>query len=375
MKRTFKYRIYANSKTLDKAKIWLNLCCDLYNCALEERMIAYKTQGAFLSFYDQNYELPDIKREFSEYKSVGSEVLQDTLHRLDLAYKAFFRRIGLGIKPGFPRFKGRNHYDSFTLKLSGWHLENRYLWIHKIGRFKLNLSQEIKGKIKAITIRRTGLNKWYASFSCDDVPKKKLGNLDNVVGLDMGISNFLTDSEGSKVNNPKFLQKNIEDLRKKQQELIRCNKNSKHQSKAKVLVSKVYEKITNQRNDFIHKTANYYITNYGVIVIEDLDIRGMIANKFLAKSINDTGWGKFFRFLYYKAEEAGRTIIHYPRFKPSSKLCSLCGEINKELKLSDRKWVCRHCGTLHNRDENAAKNLKKFGQNCQKLNRSENLCV
>jgi putative transposase len=325
--------------------------------------------GESVSCYAQMAELPDIKESLPEYKEVGSQVLQETLARLDLAFKAFFRRIKRNEKPGFPRFKSKNRYDSFTLKNTGWHLDGRYLWVHNVGRIKMNLSREIQGSIKTITIRRSSTGKWYACFACDNIPEKKLEPNDKVVGLDMGIASYLTDSEGNHVENPKWLKESQSDLRRKQRRLSRRVKGSKRRAKARILVAKAHEKVSNQRLDFQHKLANQYIKNYGTIVIEDLGIQNMVQNHHLAKSISDCAWGQFFQLLKYKAEEAGREIIESYRFKPTSKACSNCGAINKKLKLSDRQWVCQECGTLHERDENAAKNIRQsgFGQNLQTL--------
>ncbi len=376
MKKTFKYRIYASAETLVKAERWLNLCQNLYNCALEERREAYRLQRKTISGYSQANELPEIKRENPEYKDVSSQVLQQVLERLDRAYKAFFRRVKAhNGKPGFPRFRGKDRYDSFTLKNTGWHLENNYLWVNNVGRFKMRLSRPIQGAIKTITIRRTPTNKWYACFSCDEIPKELLPQSDKVAGLDVGIKSFLVDSEGNPpIGNPKFLNHTLMELRVRQRKLARAKKCSSRRQNAKLQVAKVHEKIVNQRRDFHHKLANDYIKNYGVIVFEKLQIRNMVRRHTLARDISDCAWGQFFEFLDYKAEYAGRIIVKdNPR--NTSKKCHVCGAINKELKLSDRTWTCLNCGTIHDRDENAAVNhknegikyLERFGQNRQEL--------
>jgi putative transposase len=362
MRKTFKYRIYANKETISKSEQWLELCRSLYNCALAERIYAYKMQGVTLSGYTQMSELPDIKNELPEYKYVGSQVLQDVLDRLDKAYKNFFRGLKAGDKVGLPRFKGRNRYDSFTLKKSGWKIDGKYLSIRNIGIFKMRLSRPIDGKIKTITIRRTTTNKWYACFTCGSVPENKLSESDNEIGLDVGIKSFLTDSEGNKVENPKYLKHSLKELRVKQRKLARAIKFSNRRKKTKLQVSKLHEKITNQRSDFMHKLSMQYVKNYGTIYVEDLNIKGMVRNHKLARSINDAGWGTFISMLEYKAEEAGRQVVKIPRFEPSSKTCSVCGSINDNLKLSDRQWLCENCGTLHDRDLNAARNIKRVGQ-------------
>jgi len=218
-----------------------------------------------------------------------------------------------------------------------------------------------------VTIRRESTGKWYVCFSCANVPERVLEKSTNSIGIDVGIKSFLVDSEGNKVDNPAYFRVAQAELMRRQRTLCRRMKGSHRRRKARLLVARSHEKVKNQRNDFLHKTANHYIKNNGIIAIEDLNIKGMVRNHCLAKSITDTGWGIFFGFLDYKAAEAGRTLIRIPRFEPSSKKCSECGAINQDLTLSDRQWVCKSCGVLHDRDYNAAKNILAVGQTIQEL--------
>ena len=368
MKKTFKYRLLGNNSTFNKADNWLRLCRELYNAALAEKIYAYSGQKANISSYSQMKELPELKVAFPEYDNVGSQVLQEVLERLDRAYKAFFRRARNGNgKVGFPRFKGRDRYDSFTLKQVGWKLGGKYLIIRNIGRFKLRLSRPIEGNIKTITIHRHSTGKWYACFNCDNVSEKRLAGLGKAIGLDVGIKSFLVDSEGNRVENPQYLRQSQRLLRVRQRALCRRNKGSVGRAEARLLVAKAYEKIRNQRSDFLHKLANHYVKNYGVICVEDLNIRGMVKNHHLARSISDAGWGLFIGLVEYKAAEAGRKLIRIPRFEPTSRVCSACGVINQDLTLNDRQWVCKACGVLHDRDFNAAKNIVRVGQTLQEL--------
>jgi len=368
MKKTYKYRLLGNKGIFNRADNWLNLCRRLYNAGLEQRMSVYRQNKSHISCYDQMKQLPDLKDGFPEYSEVGSQVLQDVLERLDKAYQGFFRRIKNGNgKAGFPRFRGKDRYDSFTLKQSGWKLDGKHLAIAKVGKFKLRLSRPIEGNIKTITVRREATGKWYVCFSCDNVSEKKLPKSDRVVGIDVGIKSFLVDSEGNKIDNPQHLRQSERLLRRRQRTLCRRIKSSHGRCKARLLVAKAHEKVANQRNDFLHKAANHYVANYGVICIEDLNIKGMVRNHNLAKSISDTSWGKFFVLLTYKAEEAGRKVVKVPRFEPTSKMCSACGAINQDLTLNDRQWICKSCGTLHDRDYNSAKNVCRVGQTLQEL--------
>ena len=364
MRKTFKYRLLSNRQAFQKADGWLGLCRNLYNLALAERVYAYKGQRVSISSYSQIKELPELKVAFPEYGDVGSQVLQDVIERLDRAYKAFFKRAKDG-KTGFPRFRGRERYDSFTLKQTGWKLEGRYFSIRNVGRFKLRLSRPIVGDIKTITIRRESTGKWYVCFSCDNVPERRLLESDKMVGIDVGIESFLVDSDGNSVDSPAYFRQSESLLRVRQRTLSRRAKGGQRRRKARILVAKAHEKVKNQRNDFLHKIANAYIRNYGVLVFEDLNIKGMVRNHHLAKSITDAGWGTFIGLVEYKAAEAGRQLIRIPRFEPSSKTCSECGAIKQDLTLNDRQWVCQSCGVLHDRDYNAAKNICRVGQTLQ----------
>lgn len=364
MRKTFKYRIYASKQTIGKAENWLRLCCDLYNACLQQRIEAYRHNRETVSGFDQANELVKVKEAFPEYREVSSQVLQEVTERLNKAYQAFFRRAKAhknGEKSGFPRFKGKVRYDSFTLKNTGWILDGRYLWIKNVGRFKMNLSRGIQGEIKTITIQRTATNKWYASFSCDNVPLKLLPESNEVVGLDVGIKSFLVDSaDNPPIWNPKYLKHALKQLRVKQRKLSRAKKGSNRRKDAKLAVAKMHEHVSNQRRDFQHKLAHDYVQNYGVIVYEKLQVKNMEQNHKLARDINDCAWSQFFGFLDCEAEEAGRLILRdNPR--NTSRKCHVCGAINKDLTLNDREWVCKNCGTIHDRDRNAAYNHRDFG--------------
>jgi putative transposase len=187
----------------------------------------------------------------------------------------------------------------------------------------------------------------------------------NTIGIDVGIKSFVVDSDGHREFNPAYFRQAEKQLRVRQRVLHRRIKNSNGRKGARVLVAKAHEKVSNRRDDFLHKVANYYVTNYGVIYIEDLNVVGMVKNHHLAKQINDSSWGKFFELLSYKAEGAGRKVVKVPRFEPTSKTCSECGAINHELTLVDRQWICKFCGSSHDRDYNAAKNIRRVGQTLQ----------
>jgi putative transposase len=199
------------------------------------------------------------------------------------------------------------------------------------------------------------------------VPERRLPESDKAVGIDVGIKSFLVDSDGDSVDSPAYFRQSESLLRVRQRTLCRRVKGSQGRRDARVLVAKAHEKVKNQRNDFLHKVVNHYVKNYGTICVEDLNIKGMVRNRHLAKSINDAGWGIFIGLAEYKAAEAGRKLIRIPRFEPTSKTCGECGAINKGLTLNDRQWVCQSCGVLHDRDYNAAKNIRRVGQTLQEV--------
>lgn len=361
MRLTYKYRIYANNETIANAERWLELCRQLYNAALEQRIIAYKSNHTALSLYCQQKQISELRTSFDEYGLINAHVLRSPLVRLDRAYRRFFKH------GGYPRFKGRNRYHSFTLYDSGWKLDGKYLRIKNLGTFKLRLSRDITGDVKEITIKCDLAGRWYAFFSCADIPLRSLPKTNQSIGIDVGIKSFCFDSDGNRFDNPQYFRKSQAELRRRQRSLARRVKGSNHRNKARQLVAKSHSKIQNQRNDFLHKTANYYISNYDNIYVEDLAIPNMVRNHHLAKSITDSAWGKFFEYLMYKAEGADRQVFKIPRFEPTSKTCSECGEINQDLTLNDRQWVCKSCGTLHDRDYNAAKNILRVGQTLQAI--------
>lgn len=361
MIRTFKYRVYANKETIDKAEKWLELCRNLYNCALEQRIITYHQYNKSMYCFDQMKQLPELRSSFPEYKNIDAQTLQNVMERLDRTYKVFYKRVKMSDdKGGFPRFKSKSRYHSFTLKHNGWKLEGNRLVVRNVGIFKIKLSRPIEGKIQTITLKRVLDGKWYVLFNCREVSNKLLPKSEKVVGLDIGIKSFLTDSDGNHIDNPRFFKNTLKELRIKHRAVTRTSNGSNRRKKINLQLHKCYDRINNQRRDFHHKLANRYIKDFGVIVFEKLMIEKMKKNKYISRDVYDCAWGDFFEYLIYKAEDAGRIIIK-DNPQNTSKMCHACGVINKDLKWSDIKWVCSNCGTVHDRDENAAINHKNEG--------------
>lgn len=361
MKKSFQYRIYANRETIQNTEKWLFLCRQLYNDCLNERIIAFKEREKTISQYEQMRKLPHLKKAFPDFKQVNSQTLQEVIQRLDKAYQAFFRRVKNKKKAGFPRFKGINRYDSFILKQTGYKFEDKYLAIKNVGRFKIKLSRPIEGNIKTVTIRRTKTNKWYACFSCENVPIKPLPKTGKTIGIDVGCENFLTDNDNHKIANPRFFKKSQDILKKRQQELSQKGKGSTRKNKARILVAKIHEKIFNQRRDFHFKTANQLLKENDTVCIEKLKSWKTFRN--LNRSMRDVAWFNFFNILRFKAEEAEKEVIEVNP-KGTSQRCSSCGkEVLKDLSV--RIHNCPFCHLVLGRDHNAARNILRAGQALQ----------
>ncbi|MCL6087855.1 MAG: transposase [Actinobacteria bacterium] len=359
MKKSFKYRIYANTETIQKAEKWLDLLRQLYNNCLSERIMAYRENKESVSVYTQMRKLPHIKKEFPEYRQISSQTLQDVLQRLDRAYQNFFLRVKNGSKKaGFPRFKGHHRYDSFTLKQAGYKLNGKYLLLKNIGKFKIKLSRPAEGTIKTITVSRTSCSKWFVCFSCDRVPLKLLLKTNKEIGIDMGCKSFLTDSSGNKVKNPRFFKKSQRLLIKRAQKLSHKKKSSNRRNKARILVAKAYERIFNQRKDFHFKVANRLLKENDIVYIEKLKYFKTFRN--LNRSMRDAAWFDFFNILKAKAEEAGRKVIEAPA-RSTSQICSSCGTVVPK-DLSVRVHNCSFCGLIIDRDYNSALNILRLGQ-------------
>src|SRR5215471_6261954 len=348
MIKAFRYRIYPSHAQESLLEMWLSLCCELYNAALEERRQAYKISRKSISYQDQQDQLPEIKQDRPELRRVHSQVLQDVLRRLDMAFQAFFRRVKQGNgKAGFPRFRARSRYDSFTFSQTGFSLEGDKLKLSKIGHVKINLHRPIESKIKTLTITRTATGKWYACFSVE-VESKPLPESDGAVGIDCGLAKFATLSTGEEISNPRFFREEEKSLARAQKRLSAAPKGSLERKKRRKVVARVHERIANKRKDFAHQQSRKLVNLFAIMVFENLNIRGMLKNHCLAKSIADAAWSQLIQCTTYKAEEAGRSVVQVnPR--NTSQRCSGCGEI-VEKDLSQRIHECRGCGLVLDRD-------------------------
>ncbi len=344
-----------------EAVLWR--CRTLYNTALEQRITAWQRRRVSVSRYEQEAELKAIREAFPEYAAIHSHVLQDVLARLDRTYQAFFRRIQRGEKAGFPRFKGRygNRYHSFTYKEfgNGVQLDNGFLVLSKIGRIRVHWSRPIEGTPKTVTVTKEA-DGWYVSFSYAEVPTQPLPPTGQQTGIDLGLESFATLADGAAIHNPRCYRKAERYLATCQRRVSKRKKGSNRRRKAVCWLAKAHQAVRRQRQDFHHKTALSLVRQYDVIYHEDLQVRNMVKNPHLAKSIGDAGWSGFLTILSFKAANAGRTVVAVdPAY--TSQACSGCGVIVSK-GLSVRWHSCPDCGTSLHRDHNAAKNIEWRGQ-------------
>ncbi len=363
MIRSFKYRLYPTKAQIQLINDQLFEACKLYNVALEQRIMAYRSTRKFISFYDQAAELKVIRAE-GLCRLANHQVANAVLKKIDRAFADFFNRVKKGQKAGFPRFKPSARYNTLTYIAygNGCKVRGKKLYLQGIGEIIARFHRPIEGAIKILQITRK-INKFYASFVCDTEisPLPKIGNS---VGIDMGLESFAVTSEGEFIENPHFFKESERKLRVLNRSVSRKHKGSNSRKKAVHLLAKQHEKIANQRADFAHKLSRKFINENDTICIEDLNIQGL-ASSMLAKSVNDVAWGIFFNFLIYKAESAGREVIKVDPMGTSQRCCQ-CGTVVKK-DLSVRHHHCPVCGLSIHRDLNSAKEILRLGTDLSPL--------
>lgn len=371
--RAYKYRLYPNqtqkrilANQFGQARFiynyFLQQCIDFYEINKEQNK-----KG--LTYFETCKRLSKLKENpsFIWLKESNSQCLQQSLKHLHTAYLNFFRKT-----TEFPNFKKKCKKQSFSVPQ---HFEidtkKKLLYIPKLTAMKIVLHRKFKGTVKSITISKTPAGKYFASVLCEieqDIPIKRTGG---EVGVDLGLHSFIVTSVGEKVDAPNFLRKSEEKLAQLQRVLFKKKKGGRNRNKARIKVARMHEKISNQRQDFLHKLSNRLVSENQAIFAEDLNVKGLIANRCMAKSISDAGWSEFVRQIKYKSDWSGVRFSQVGRFFPSSKRCFHCGWINNSLTLEDRIWTCQECGTVLDRDTNAAQNILQFGKiEFEKLNKT-----
>ena len=356
---TYKFRLYPNKEQAAFLADQLGYGRFVYNFFLERAVNLYKVHGVKFSYHESATRLPLLKKGFPFLKGCNSQSLQAASKNLDAAFRNFFKH-----RAKFPAFKKRISTNSIAIP-QHFAITDSILFIPKLkSGIKIKFHRKVNETVKSVTITRNPAGKWYVSMLVEKT-FAPLPKTSKVAGIDVGIKSFAAITSGTdidnavsvKIANPKYLIKSQNKLKKLNRQFAKKTKGSKNKVKFRKRLSMLHEKVGNQRKDFLHKLSSKTVNDSQVIVLEDLNIKGMVKNKHLSKSISDAGWGMFAEQLAYKADWYGREILRVNRFYPSSKTCPDCGYIKRDLRLSDRKWTCPVCGTEHDRDGAASQNL------------------
>lgn len=340
----------------------------VYNWALSKRIEAYQTKKERLSCVDLCKMLTSLKKEEDKLwlSEASNECLQQSIRNMDSAFTRFFRE-----KKGFPKFKSKKDARKSYKAINGVRIdfETNRIKLPKIGWVKFYKNRTFEGKVGTVTVSKNATGKYFVSVLVDDgieTPLKPNIEYNTSVGIDVGIKDFAVFSNGCVYANPKYLEKAEKRLNVLQRRFSKKKKGSNRREKSRLKLARAYDKVTNCRTNFIHQVTSRIVRENQTIIIEDLNVSGMMKNHNLAKHISSASWSEFFRQLQYKCEWYGKNLIKIGRFEPSSKMCT-CGYINKDLKLSQREWTCPNCGQHNDRDLLAAINIKRFGLQNQNL--------
>jgi putative transposase len=352
--------LYPTRKQKASLEAALEECRWLYNQLLEDRKKSWEVDQKSLNYFSQNASLPSLKKSHPSLVSVNAQTLQNVAVRIDLAFKAFFRRVKAGEKPGFPRFRGKGWYDSLTFPQvpRGCRIKDGRLAVSKVGHIRIVMHREMCGKPKTATIRRSSTGKWYVTFVCEAETQHLPAN-NTAVGIDVGLCTFAMLSDGTPVENPRFFREEEKALAKAQRKLSKATIGTPERHKHRKVVARVHERIRFRRDNFSHQESRKLVNNFGFIAVEDLTVNRMVHNHCLAKSIADAAWSGFFSMLAYKAENAGRRLVKVnPAYTTQD--CHRCGHRQK-LTLADRIYSCPCCDLHIDRDLNASLNILALG--------------
>ncbi len=358
LRRVYRFKLEPNTEQTQKLYQLAGARRFVCNWALARRNEFYKAEGKTIPASQLSRELTQLKQQEDRLwlQEADSQLLQQALKDVDKAFQNFFSKRGR-----FPKFKSRNR-GHFAFRIpQRVKVENGRVYCPKIGWVRIRQSQKVEGTTKSATFKRDACGDWFVTLTCEfEVSDEPKPEPQNPVGVDLGLKDFVTLSNGESVAAPKFFRKSAGKLKKAQRVLSRRKPGSKRRGKAKQKVARVHRKVANQRGDFVHKVTTRLVQEYDAVCIEDLNVLGMAKNHSLAKSVLDVAFGEFRRQLAYKCLWHRRHLLVVSRWFPSSKLCGACGVLNDALTLSDREWECC-CGVVHHRDANAACNILKEG--------------
>lgn len=372
MLKAYKYKIKPNTQQEELLSKFFGCTRYIYNWGLNIRTKAYKENGKSIGYIQLAHELTKLKQDDRHQwlNECTTEALQQSLRCLDKAFTAFFRK-----KADYPQFKTKKHTKDSVKFVNSVHFdfENWAVKLPKIGKVKMCKNRTFDQSVckqGTCTVSKDRCGTYWCVITVNDLqPKQTKTKLvkDNAVGVDLGIKDYAILSDGTKFSNPKHLEQAQRKLAHLQKVFARKRKDSKNHERMRIKVAKCHRRISNKRNDFLHKLSTYLVRNYGTICLENLNVMGMEQNHHLARAIQSASWGEFVRQLEYKSEWYGKNVLFIGRFEPSSKLCHKCGYINSELTLKDREWTCPVCGEHLDRDINAAINIREIAFDKQNL--------
>ena len=359
IRKAYKYRIYPNTEQKEFFAKCFGCVRFFYNKSLSDMNDIYESTGKFKNITPASY-----KEDYPFLKEVDSLALANAQLNRNIAFKDFIKQRYKNNKDK-PNFKSKRYDQSYTTNIVNGNIKisdnNRYISIPKCQRIRIKMHRLLEGNIKSITVTRTTDNKYYMSLLVE-TEIKQLEPSKKMIGLDLGLKNLIVDSNGNKYKNHKYLTKSLEKLAKEQRKLSKMVKGSHNRNKQRIKIARLHKHIQNQRNDYLHKLSKSIVDENQVICIESLLVKDMMNDSKLARNISDVSWSRFVSMLIYKADWYGKKVIKVPSNYPSSQLCSICGYQNSITKsLNIRKWVCPECGTVHDRDINAAKNILSKG--------------
>jgi putative transposase len=357
---TYKFKLYQNKKN-KKLHKQINIAARIYNHCIALHKRYYRLFGKSLNYYQLKKYITKIKKlkKYAEWNELNSQAIQNIVERIDKAYKLFFRNQKYGVKSAPPSFKKVKKYKSYTLTQTGYKLfnDNRI----QIGKqiYKYSKSRNIEGEVKTVTIKRDTLGDIYITIVCETFKNEIIPRTGKIVGYDFGLKMFLKASDGKDIISPEFFKQSQKEIKKLNRQLSKKKKGSNNYKKAKKELARTHKKIADKRKDFHFKLALNLAGEYAFICLEDLNIKAM--QKLWGKKISDLSHSSFVNILKYQCAKVGSKVVEIDRFYPSSKTCSKCGYIKKDLNLNDREWICPECNTVHDRDYNASINIERVG--------------